>query len=177
MPPRDPTRIQLDFPKLVADVISDLQLVGIVGLLDFAPTVQPVYIIGDRDLTVDAVPTAFQSAEIFSGFASGPTVNTVIADTGQLPAGTYDIFAEINVAGAGAAVCHVELQHRNAANAASLAVIGRVGMTTTVLAGRSAIRSLGYVLALNERLRVQLLIANASGTITGVIGARLRPIP
>jgi len=177
LPPRDPSKIQLDFPQLIADVIADLNLVGTVGLLDFAPTVLPVYIIGDRDLTVDSVPVAFRSAEIFSGFNAAAGIAAVIADTGALPAGTYDIFAKINLAGSTAAVAHAEVQHRNAANAATLAVLADVPTTSTVTSGNASILHSGYVLAGSERIRIQMLVAALSGGITGVIGARLRPVP
>ncbi len=178
MPPRDPSKIQLDFPQLTADLIAQLNLIGTVGLLDFAPTVLPVFIIGDRDLTVDAVPVAYAAAEIFSGAATSPSVNDIIADTGQLPAGTYDVFAQIHSASSAlVGPAHAALQHRNAANTATLATLADAAFTTTVLESAVRISGLGYILSANERLRIILLAQNMSGFLSGVIGARLRPIP
>jgi len=177
MPPRDPTKIQLDFPQLTADLIAQLNLIGTVGLLDFAPTVLPVFIIGDRDLTVDAIPVVFTSPEIFSGFVSAPLVNVIVADTGQLPAGTYDIWCEIAYEGGGGANASIQLQHRDAANLANLAILADLPVRAAVASRDTRLPTMGYVLSANERLRVQLVLAGNSGAVTAVIAARLRTIP
>ena len=178
MPPRDPNKIQLDFPQLTADLIDQLNLIGTVGLLDFAPTVLPVFIIGDRDLSVDAVQPVFTSANISGGTASNPAINTIITDTGPLPAGDYDLFGEISYAGSGSLGGTVELQHRNAANAANLAIVSRVAAMAGIgVLGFSRLPLIGYRIAANERFRIQNVVGAIAGTVSGLIAARLRPIP
>jgi len=177
MPPRDPSKIQLDFPQLTADLIRDMRLVGVLGLLDFNPTVQPVFIIGDRDLSVDAVAPVFGSAQIFNGHASAPVVATVIATTGQLPAGEYDVWAELSNVGVSPGTSHMELQHRNAADAATLAVLADVPSSGVAVGVSSQVPMVGYTIAANERLRAVIVGANNTGAVTAVIGVRIRPIP
>lgn len=177
MPPRDHTKIQLDFPELVADMIEQLSLVGTVGLLDFAPTVLPVFIIGDRDLSVEANAPVFTSPEVFNGFAAAPAVNAIVVDTGQLVAGQFDLFAAISVMGTGLGGGHLELQHRNAANDATLAVLLDQPFNAIQNTSNIVLAPMGYTLAENERLRVQILLFGHTGAISGVIGARVRTVP
>ena len=117
------------------------------------------------------------SAQIVNGFDDGPLANAVNVDTGQLPAGTYDIFASISYNGTGVAQGHFELQHRNAANAATLAVLLDLAFAGIANSGNLGLSDVGYVIAANERLRVQVLASNFSGGLSGVIGFRIRPIP
>lgn len=173
MPPRDPTKIQLDFPLLVADLIEQLSLTGAVGLLDFAPTVVPVFIVGDRDLEVEAVAPVFQSTEIFSGDAANPVAGAVIVDTGQLPAGDYDVQLHGHLAVTAGGPQRVLFAHRNAANTADLAIFS-IPMANT--AANSWSWSFGYRLATNERLRLSAAV-NTTGRVAGEIFARRRPQP
>lgn len=178
MPPRDPGKIQLDFPLLVADLIEQLGLVGTVGLLDFAPTVIPVFIVGDRDLSVDAVSPVFASTQIFQGFSAAPLNNAVIVDSGQLPAGTYDIFGAISSKAVGTSAAQILLEHRNAANDATLAVLLSVVFTSVIADVHANLAPMGYVIAEDERLRVANIGGvNATGPVAATIGARIRPIP
>jgi len=120
MPERDPSKPQLNFPELVRDLIADLNIIGQVGLLDFVPAVNPVFIVGSRGLTITSQPPVFASAEIFSGRTVQPGALAVIADTGQVLAGTFDIICYMMFA-ACTVVGSMQLQHRNAANSATLA--------------------------------------------------------
>lgn len=177
MPPRDPSKIQLDFPQLTADVIDQLNLVGTVGLLDFAPTVLPVFIIGDRDLSVDASPPVYTSAQIFTGSVFNPAAASVMATTGPLPAGTYDVFGQIGFTGGSVAAGQVQMQHRNAADAVNLAIMAELaldGGTGRVAVARMS--PIGYVIAENERIRVQISTLGA-GKFWAQIFAAIRPIP
>ncbi len=177
MPPRDPAKIQLDFPLLTADLIDQLNLVGTIGLLDFAPTVLPVFIIGDRDLSVDAIAPTFTSSQIFSAFVGAPVANAVVLDTGELPAGTYDVFGQISFNGGAVGASHLELQLRNAANAATLAVLGDVTTTIASNSGGEQFPIVGLEIAADERLRVQMLVTTGPPAVSATIGARLRPVP
>jgi len=176
---RNPAIPQLDFPQLTADIIRQLRLTGTLGLFNMSDVVNPVYIVAAREgaLNVVATTPVFGSGEIFTGFASVPAANAIVIDTGQLPAGDYDIFGSIAYSGTGTANGHIELQHRNAANAATLAVLIDSPNSGRSSAIEIALPLTGYTLALNERLRVQLLLAGNSGSVTGIIGARIRPTP
>ena len=184
MPPRDATRLQLDFPDLAADIIRELRIQGTVGLLDFNDSVQPVYIVSSRGgaLDVTAEPNIFGSAEIFSSTDAGAlAANLILADTGQLPAGTYDVKAIVswvtNAAPAGATGTF-DFQHRNAANAANLS---NVPLAWETELGDNIASSdtftFATVLALDERLRFQLLIAGFNGRVGTTIMAARRPAP
>lgn len=174
MPPRDPTRTQLDNPALVADLISQLQIIGAVGLLDFLPSVSPVFIVGSRGLTILAETPVYAPAEIFDGNALDPAANNVLVDTGQLPAGDYDLNLMWNFnitasTGTGA----FALQHRNAANAVTLSTWS---LADNGAGDRIVSFSIALLLAENERLR--LLNDNAlTGRVMGTIAIKRRPTP
>jgi len=177
MAPRDPNQVQLDFPQLTADLIAQLRLTGTVGLLNFSTEVVPVFIVGDRDLSVDAVAPLYRSAEIFSGSSLNPVANTVVADTGQLVAGDFDLFASISATGTGIGLGRIELQLRNAANTATLAVLMSQVFVGALSAGGVELPQTGLVIAENERLRFQTLLQTLNGSVAVSIGARRRPIP
>lgn len=177
MPPRDPTKTQLDFPILTADLIDQLNLTGTVGLLDFLAEVRPVFLIGSRGITFGSQLPDFGSAEVFDGTGSNPAANTVIATTGALPAGTYDIACNIASSGTGTAGQFWALQHRNAADAATLATLLSLPLNGTQHSREAALPPIGYVLALNERLRVVTPATAPAAQITTSIFAALRPTP
>lgn len=176
MAPRDPSKAQLDFPQLIADIIEQLQLTGQLGLLDFSDVVVPVYLIAQRDAIVASQGPSFASAEIFSGSVLGPANSTIIVDTGPLPAGTYDCIFGMSYTAFGATSEFI-LQWRNAANAADLATwpvrmsnlaeeVANIGPFTTALE-----------ISLNERLRWFVTVGNAGGALSAFIMAAARPIP
>jgi len=179
MPPRDPNKTQLDNPELVRDLLDQLQIIGQVGLLDFVPAVSPVFIVGSRGFGINLEPPVFKSSEIFKGQLQAPTINTVIADTGQLPAGDYDIFCNIAGSGTSSAVfVAINLEHRNAANAATLSVL--LATSQNASGNVSVFGNLpliGYRLAEDERLRVIIILGNLTGGVTGIIGVRRRTSP
>lgn len=174
MPPRDPAKIQLDFPQLTADLINQLNLIGTVGLLDFAPTVLPVFIVGDRDLQVEAVPPLYLPAEIFSGDATNPAASTIIVDTGQLLAGDFDVQLHANVGITTGGPRGLLIEHRNAANDAALhrwfcfAANGSTAVVNVVCALR---------FAANERIRVITDAALTAAKVGATIMVARRPVP
>jgi len=179
MPPRDPTRTQLDNPELVRDLIAQLEIIGQIGLLDFVPAVNPVFIVGSRGLSITNDPPVYEPAEIFDGTAAGPAANTVVADSGALPAGDYDIWANLGTAGQANAgtFAIVALQHRNAANAATLATLLQIVVNTNGQRGFGSLPQTGYRLAINERIRAITLLQVISGGVSASFGVRLRPVP
>lgn len=179
MAPRDPTKPQLDFPALVADLIEELRLTGQVGLLDFLDAVRPVYIVAAREgaLAFSATGPTFTSAGITGTSADNPALNVIVGDTGPLAAGDYDIWANMSMAIATTGIGPIELQHRNAANTATLAVLlhlhGRAGDKTL----SNQLPLIGYTVGLNERFRFQVLVAGIAGSVGTVIGLQIRPTP
>lgn len=77
-------------------------------------------------------------------------IGAVLADTGPLPAGVYDVKVHLAVSDAIIAGAGAFIEHRNAANAATLKDLGG-----QVAGGGSGVfRFENYRLALNERIRV-----------------------
>ncbi len=182
MAERDASRVQLDFPQLTADIIAQLRLTGVVGLLDFLDQIRPVYIVASRAgaLALTADLPLFASAQITSGAAANPAANTVIGDTGALPAGDYDIFASISMSGLVAVGLNtlVALQHRDAADAATLATLLTASYNSAAnLAMPAQLPLTGYTIALDERFRFINIGSSLTGHISTVVGARLRSTP
>lgn len=177
MAPRDPLKIQLDFPELVADLIRQLNLRGQVGLLDFKDSVQPTMLIAIKDgvgLTLNT--PSFQSSEVFSNTQTAPPNNAIHADTGPLQAGTYDIIAGFST-GAQTAAPNFELQLRDAANAVTLSGWPQAMQDATLTINASFPIVMAMELNLNERLRFQNFPVAGSGRWASWIMAAIRPIP
>ena len=180
---RDGLRPQVDFPQLIADVIDQLNVRGPLGVLNLSDEVRPVFIIGSRpgSLQVTSQPVAFPSASVFFGEAALPAANTIVVDTGVLPAGDYDVLAHISSHQQGAASLATQLQHRDAANAATLAVLLSAFVSAgagTAGTGDVFLPLIGYTLAINERLRVITPASNAaSGGVSATIFAQRRVSP
>lgn len=151
MPLRDPNAIQLDFPLLTADLIAQLNLIGTVGLLNFDPVVRPVFIVGDRDLSVTSQPVLFAQSEVFDGTAINPLAAAVIVDTGQLPAGDYDVQLHLSAALVTGGPRGLITEHRNAANDTTLTRWFCFAANTSSNALQAVF---AFVLAENERFRV-----------------------
>jgi len=177
MPPRDPNVVQLDFPQLTADLIAQLNLVGTIGLLNFADTVVPTFLVGSRGLSFEVNPPDFTSAQSFFASAAAPAANTVLADTGQLPAGTYDLRGSLSFNGNGTAGGVISIQHRNAANTVTLATLIAAGVIATVQSLVATLPPIGYVIAEDERIRVVSPTTAFVGTMSGSVQAAIRPIP
>ena len=179
MSQRDPDKPQLDFPQLTADIISELRLTGQVGLLDFLDEVRPVYIVSARggSLPVRTTVAAFTSASITGSSPINPAANTIISDTGPLPAGDYDMYCNLTVQGTMNVSGRIEFQHRDAANTATLGILLTLGMTTTHQANSVQLPLIGYTLGLNERLRIIVGGGGVTGIVTLAFGFQLRPTP
>ncbi len=179
---RDASIVQLDFPQLVADLITTLRLTGALGVLNLSDTVIPVISVGDvRPPTFSFTPVTFSSGEIVSGFLHDAPGNTVIADNAPLVAGTYDLHLFLSNAGINpiALTRPLEVQHRNAANTVTLAVLLSLATPSTSSGPGSAQTSIfGYVIGSAERLRVQSPnLAVSGGGVSGIIYAAIRPTP
>jgi hypothetical protein len=99
---------------------------------------------------------------VASGQATAPAIAAVIADTGALAAGVYDLEITLGFSGVLAAGKHLSVEHRNAANAANVFQYGLcpAGASKTVYISR-------VVVAANERIRVVVgPVAAAAAEVT-----------
>jgi len=179
MAPREPNRPQLDFPQLTADLIEQLNLKGQVGLLDFLDSVQPTVIIAVREgVGFSSNPPTFQSPAVFSNSSVGPAVNTVLADTGELIEGVHDVIFGWSMSG-NTAIVNVDFQHRDAANAVTLANWPHLLQGDANVVVQSLPINFAYGIALDERLRVQIIggSMSAGARVNSWIMAQARPIP
>jgi len=71
-----------------------------------------------------------------------------------LPAGTYNVYGHLSLIGTTAAFQVSSLQHRDAANTATLATLARLPIDATNRIAETVIPLIGYEIGLNERLRV-----------------------
>lgn len=106
---------------------------------------------------------SFSPVHDCGGTLTNPTTGTVLADTGQLPAGLY----EMRVAVGSSVAATYSVQHRNAANS------GFVSDTTTIrgAAGQTGEYVFKYSIQVNERLRVlpqDNITGDAEATINAV---------
>lgn len=107
---------------------------------------------------------------VASGQVTAGAIAAVIADTGALPAGTYDVEITLGFSGAGVAGKHISVEHRNAANAANVQALGLcpAAAVKTIYLSRVAV-------ALNERIRA--VIGPVAAAAAEVAHATIRAIP
>lgn len=179
MADRDASKVQLDFPQLTADIIAALRLTGTLGLFDMSDVVIPTISVGNvRPQTFVFQPVTFTSAEVFSGTVVDAVGASTVIDTGQLAAGTYDLAFILNFVGSIALPQDtMELQHRNAANDTTLAILGGLGGTNAQFASVQVSPLIGYEIAQNERIRWLTFAQIMDGVATASLYLRLRPTP
>jgi hypothetical protein len=104
----------------------------------------------------------------FTGRVAALGIQAVLADTGALPAGVYDFEVNMALADVLAAGVGIFIEHRNAANAATLKDLGGV----TPGASLSGYKIRNYRLAANERVRLVggSAAAGAASLAVGAIG-------
>ena len=160
-------------PERLADLIRLLTVRGPLGVLNVADVVVPVVSLGDVvERTITVLQPAFRASDFFSvGTVTGGAAGTILADTGPLPAGTYDVIITVNPNQTAPGDLST-FDHRNAANTANQ-------MTWTLLVGSelSLLRTvhLAIVMGLNERLRLVIAMNMiAPARIVGGIWARIR---
>lgn len=171
LPPGTP---ELDDPLLVADLIRLLSIKGAIGRMALADFVVPVVSLGDVvQPSVELLAPSYRSVDVFSaGIFVAAAVNTIHADTGALAIGTYDVQFYVTP-GSQAQAIDWSMEHRDAANAANLAVWNNTDSGTQ---GRTFWKmTLGYELGTDERLRIKNdTVVGAGGRTYAVIFARLR---
>lgn len=135
--------------QLILDYITALTAQGPLGRLNMGDMIVPVAIVSAVRPIEIGLP-AYRPEEIFRLTVTGPASEAVLADTGQLTAGTYDVY--VSIATEDTSQRKVELQQRNAANDANRYLVGMIigGTSTTQHQLRFA-----AVVAEDERLRFQ----------------------
>lgn len=96
---------------------------------------------------MDTAP--FQEAAVVGNESAAPAAGAVLADSGALVAGLYDIKVEMACSDTPAPGRGMKVEHRNAANNATIRVLGGATPETTV-----QVEHFRYRLAANERVRV-----------------------
>ena len=164
--PRTPQSID---PDLQANLVRLLQIKGPLGILNVPDVIVPVVIMGEiapRDV-ITRQPR-FDVADWFSaGITLSPAANSILADTGQLPAGVYDVIISIG-SNTGAAAEQWAVQHRDAANAANLGIIEHIQLAEGN-AQQPLYMAFSHSFVSNERLR----ILNTSAIVGSVIATIL----
>lgn len=126
----------------------------------------------DTQLRASAVPVSMSSGGAYTvtGVSNAaPAANAVQADTGALPAGTYDFIIVLCASDTVAVGKGMLVEHRNAANSATNAILGAVDAPNAVTIETR------LTLALNERVRVIMtaVAGAASSRYTSSIHRRL----
>lgn len=96
-----------------------------------------------------AGPTAAGAWAYAAGSSAAPAGSAVIADSGALAAGTYDVYVEMAAQDITAVGRGMIVEHRNAANAATLKQLGGCSAPDSHMVSIARV-----VVALNERIRV-----------------------
>jgi hypothetical protein len=81
--------------------------------------------------------------------AAAAAGGTVVADTGQLPAGAYTVECAMHIGGVATAGVELVVEHRNAGNSANVSVLGGCGT-----GGGASLRFVKVTVAANERIRI-----------------------
>lgn len=155
----NPNEPQVRDPELEAELVRTLSIVGPLGVLRVADIVIPTISMGNVvEQTVAVRSPVFGSTNVFSnGVQTAAPANTIHTDTGNLAAGDYDLQIYISPHTIESNVWFV--QHRNAAGTANLAV----WVWIMPINGPPLYQTIGYNMALNERLRIVNQFAFSAG--------------
>lgn len=173
MAERDANVPQVNDPQLEADLLRVLRVRGPLGVLNVLDGIVPVVLMGTvRPFDFQVLQPAFSPGNIFSSQDTSPGVNTVLLDSGPLPAGTYDVIFNANIINLGSGAGYLRMQHRDSANAATLADLAAAfGGTNST----NFTQALAIVVAANERFRWITDVASApTGQISTLIAAIIR---
>mgnify|MGYP000120314713 CR=1 FL=1 len=165
----DPTIPQVVDPERTVDLTRLLQIRGPLGVLNVLDTIVPVVNMGDvvpRSIRIQQ--PSFRTTDIFGGrFFSGVAADTILADTGALAEGDYDLIISMT-SRSSAALQHFNVEIRNAANTVNLAVWSH-SMRMVTADSIFLTLTLALVLATDERVRVLQRVANVAGEASAVV--------
>lgn len=163
-------------PEVLVDLTRLLRIRGPLGVLNVLDTIVPVVSLGDVvTRTVTVLQPAFRSTDVFSnGQQVNQAINTILADTGPLPEGVYDVLVQM-ASDSSTALASIAMEHRDAANAVNLAIWDHILQMPTADTRIWPPYTFAYELALNERLRLRQTVAGTAARVfEGVIFARIR---
>jgi uncharacterized protein YjlB len=124
----------------------------------------------DPTITRDQAPSATTANGTLS--AAAAAADTVIADTGALAAGDYEVEIACAVLGVGVAGVGLVAQHRNAANSADISTLGGcAGGDST------CIRVKRVTIAASERIRVKVDAVALPATTKALASVRAYKLP
>ncbi len=113
---------QLNDPQLEADLLRVLSIRGPLGKINIVDAILPVVLMGTvRPFDFQVLQPSFDVAAVFAGATTNPGISAVIVDTGQLPAGTYDVKINVSYATAGSVLGFLQLQLQRGAIPATVA--------------------------------------------------------
>lgn len=172
----DPNTPQVVDPERVVNLTRLLQIRGPLGVLNVLDTIVPVVNMGDVvTRTITVLQPAFRTSDVFSnGYISNGAPSAILADTGPLAEGIYDILVQAT-GNTNVSEQRIVVQHRNAADNATLAEWAH---NLTIIAqgnNPNLDYALGIEFADNERLRIsQVLLGSPGQGLTATIFARRR---
>jgi len=103
-----------------------------------------------------------------SGWVNNPTAGTVIADTGALAAGYYDV--DCFTSTSSSTLVSYQVEHRNAANSANLYVNAQYFRDTAI---PPVISLKNHLIGANERIRVTAGVGITGGMFATIIWRRI----
>ena len=174
---QDGSKPQVVDPEVVAGLQRVLTIRGPMGVLDVLDLVIPTISLGQVQAAEVVVRLpSYRSTNVFTiGVVQAPAINTILADTGPLPAGTYDVSFQCSSMEDTVALASIQFEHRDAANAANLAFWDNPMRQAPINEVVYPFFSFGYELDLNERLRARVTVASTAGRDwNAVILARIR---
>jgi hypothetical protein len=171
----DPNLPQVVDPERTVELTRLLQVRGPLGVLNVLDTIVPVVSMGDVvPRTITVLPPAFRTTDIFTNQQQiAQPLDTILADTGALAEGTYDLLVQWSHQG-DAVNQNFRFEFRNAANTANLALWT---LALRMVSSDSIGGNLNFALefAANERLRIVQAAGNAvNESSAAVIFARAR---
>jgi len=170
---KNPNVPQVNDPQLEADLLRVLRIKGPLGVLNVLDAIVPTVLMGTvRPFDFQVLQPTFSPGNIFSSQNTNAGVNTVLVDTGALPAGTYDCVFNANVINLGSPAGYLGMQHRNASNAATLSEL------SAAFGGTNATnfnQVMSIVVAANERFRwITDTVSAPTGQIASLIAVIIR---
>jgi len=163
---QDATVPQVNDAELEVGLIRALSVVGQIGKLRVLDIVIPTISLGDViQPTVEVRSPSYRSTDVFSaGVQIAPAAGAVLADTTGLAEGIYDVQYYLTTTDT-AGTRLLALEHRNAANTATLATWEFIVYDALGNVSRPwVLNPLAYEIAANERLRIVVgAVAIAAG--------------
>lgn len=166
---------QLRSTRAVGGVRSVGQRIGkLLGATDTIipnPSNPPAGIVAS-DVAIRAGGIPLTAPTVAGGSATAPIAAALVADSGPMPAGTYRCAFVLSASAMNAPGKQLQIEHRNAANAATNSILGACPGGGAIEIVRERV-----VLALNERVRVVVAAVAFAASEVAVAEGRLYLLP